>query len=116
MHIAFVDDIHKLLLVSCRSCSRIKLSNEDLAKFKELRDTKAAYAVITLENIKEEIIEKAKKVKICPHCQKEQYDLVFTKPTIFVEKTEIGENRLLPITIRERLMNIPNDDLGFARL
>ncbi|MDW3644426.1 MAG: DNA-directed RNA polymerase subunit A', partial [Nitrososphaeraceae archaeon] len=26
-------------------------------------------------------------------------------------KTEIGENRLLPITIRERLMNIPNDDL-----
>ncbi|MDW3653102.1 MAG: DNA-directed RNA polymerase subunit A', partial [Nitrososphaeraceae archaeon] len=67
--------------------------------------------VITLENIKEEIIEKAKKVKICPHCQKEQYDLVFTKPTIFVEKTEIGENRLLPITIRERLMNIPNDDL-----
>ncbi len=82
-----------------------------MAKFKELRDTKAAYAVITLENIKEDIIEKAKKVKICPHCQKEQYDLVFTKPTIFVEKTEIGENRLLPITIRERLMNIPNDDL-----
>jgi DNA-directed RNA polymerase subunit A' len=111
LHIAFVDDIHKLLLVSCRSCSRIKLSNEDLAKYKTLRDTKAAYAVITLENIKEEIIEKAKKVKICPHCQKEQYDLVFTKPTIFVEKTEIGENRLLPITIRERLMNIPNDDL-----
>ena len=100
-----------MLLVSCRSCSRLKLTNEDLAKFKELRDTKAAYAVITLENIKEEIIEKAKKVKICPHCQKEQYDLVFTKPTIFVEKTEIGENRLLPITIRERLMNIPNDDL-----
>src|SRR5437867_9544733 len=111
LHIAFVDDIHKLLLVSCRSCSRIKLSNEDLHKYKELRDTKAAYAVITLENIKEEIIEKAKKVKICPHCQKEQCDLVFTKPTIFVEKTEIGENRLLPITIRERLMNIPNDDL-----
>lgn len=50
-------------------------------------------------------------MKICPHCQKEQYDLVFTKPTIFVEKTEIGENRLLPITIRERLMNIPNEDL-----
>src|SRR5437867_4614172 len=111
LHIAFVDDIHKLLLVSCRSCSRIKLSNEDLHRYKELRDTKAAYAVITLENIKEEIIEKAKKVKICPHCQKEQYDLVFTKPTIFVEKTDIGENRLLPITIRERLMNIPNEDL-----
>ena len=53
--------------------------------------------MITLENVKDEIIDKAKKVKVCPHCQKEQYDLVFTKPTIFVEKTDAGENRLLPI-------------------
>ncbi len=111
LHIAFIDDIHKLLLITCRSCNRIKLNNDDLEKYKILRDSKAAYAVITLENVKDEIIEKAKKVKVCPHCQKEQYDLIFTKPTIFVEKTEVGENRLLPITIRERLMNISNEDL-----
>ncbi len=111
LHIAFVDDIHKLLLITCRSCNRIKLPIEDLDKYRLIRETKAAYAVITLENIKDEIIEKAKKVKVCPHCQKEQYELVFTKPTIFVEKTEIGENRLLPITIRERLMHIPDEDL-----
>lgn len=111
LHIAFVDDIHKLLLITCRSCNRIKLSTEDLDKYRLIRETKAAYAVITLENIKDEIIEKAKKVKVCPHCQKEQYELVFTKPTIFVEKTEIGENRLLPITIRERLMHVPDEDL-----
>ena len=111
LHIAFVDDIHKLLLITCRSCNRIKLPSEELDKYRLIRDTKAAYAVITLENIKDEIIEKAKKVKICPHCQKEQYELVFTKPTIFVEKTDIGENRLLPITIRERLMHVPDEDL-----
>lgn len=111
LHIAFVDDIHKLLLITCRSCNRIKLDPEELVKYKELRDSKAAYAVITLENVKDTIIEKAKKVKICPHCAKEQYDLIFTKPTIFVEKTEVGENRLLPITIRERLVHIPDDDL-----
>jgi DNA-directed RNA polymerase subunit A' len=111
LHIAFIDDIHKLLLITCRSCNRIKLSNEDLVKYKNLRDSKAAYAVITLENVKDDIIEKAKKVKVCPHCQKEQYDLIFTKPTIFVEKTDVGENRLLPITIRERLVNVSNDDL-----
>jgi len=111
LHIAFVDDIHKLLLITCRSCNRIKLRPEDLSKYKQLRDAKAAYAVITLENVKDEIIEKAKKIKICPHCQKEQYDLVFTKPTIFVEKTDAGENRLLPITIRERLVHIPDEDL-----
>jgi DNA-directed RNA polymerase subunit A' len=111
LHIAFVDDIHKLLLITCRSCNRIKLDPEELVKYKGLRDSKAAYAVITLENVKDDIIEKAKKVKICPHCAKEQYELIFTKPTIFVEKTEVGENRLLPITIRERLVHIPDDDL-----
>jgi DNA-directed RNA polymerase subunit A' len=111
LHIAFVDDIHKLLLITCRSCNRIKLDVEDLSKYKSLIDSKAAYAVITLENVKDEIIEKAKKIKVCPHCQREQYDLVFTKPTIFVEKTDAGENRLLPITIRERLVHIPDDDL-----
>ncbi|MGC2385744.1 MAG: DNA-directed RNA polymerase subunit A' [Nitrososphaeraceae archaeon] len=111
LHIAFIDDIHKLLLITCRSCNKIKLPPELLARYKNIRDTKAAYAVITLENIKEEIIEKAKKVKVCPHCEKDQYDLIFTKPTIFVEKTEAGENRLLPITIRERLVHIPDADL-----
>ncbi|HEY6589057.1 MAG TPA: DNA-directed RNA polymerase subunit A' [Nitrososphaeraceae archaeon] len=111
LHIAFVDDIHKLLLTTCRSCNRIKLENEELASYKEIRSAKASYAVITLDNIKDEIIEKSKKIKICPHCQAEQYDLIFTKPTIFVEKTEAGENRLLPITIRERLSNITDDDL-----
>jgi len=111
LHIAFVDDVHKLLLTTCRSCNRIKLDPENLAGHKAIRDSKAPYAVITLENIREEIIEKAKKVKTCPHCGKEQYDLIFTKPTIFVERTEAGENRLLPITIRERLSHVPDDDL-----
>ena len=43
---------------------------EELAHYKSIRDTKAAYAVITLENIKDDIIERAKKVKACPHCGK----------------------------------------------
>jgi DNA-directed RNA polymerase subunit A' len=112
LHIAFVDDVHKLLLTTCSSCNRIKLEPGTLAGYKAVRDGKAPYAVITLENIREEIIEKAKKVKTCPHCGKEQYDLIFTKPTIFVERTEAGENRLLPITIRERLSHVPDDDLS----
>jgi DNA-directed RNA polymerase subunit A' len=111
LHIAFVDDVHKLLLTTCRSCNRIKLDLEELAHYKGIRESKAPYAVITLENIRDEIIEKAKKVKSCPHCGKEQYDLIFTKPTIFVERTEVGENRLLPITIRERLSHVPDEDL-----
>ncbi|MGN6822793.1 MAG: DNA-directed RNA polymerase subunit A', partial [Candidatus Nitrosocosmicus sp.] len=56
LHIAFIDDVHKLLLIICRSCNRIKLNNEELEKYKNLRDSKAAYAVITLENVKDDII------------------------------------------------------------
>ncbi|MGB9003122.1 MAG: DNA-directed RNA polymerase subunit A', partial [Nitrosotalea sp.] len=33
------------------------------------------------------------------------------KPTIFIERTELGENRLLPITIRERFSHMIDDDL-----
>src|SRR5215475_3565371 len=64
LHIAFIDDIHKLLQITCRACNRIKLPTEDLVKYREIRHSKAAYAVITLENIKDDVIEKAKKVKV----------------------------------------------------
>ncbi|MEM2759537.1 MAG: DNA-directed RNA polymerase subunit A' [Nitrososphaerales archaeon] len=111
LHIAFVDEIYKLLLVTCRSCNRIKLPQEELDEYRATLLNRQAYAVITIENIRGEIIEKCKKIKSCAHCGKQQYDIVFTKPTMFVEKTEIGENRLLPITIRERLTHVPDDDL-----
>lgn len=111
LHIAFVDNIHKLLLVTCRSCNRIKLTQEELETYKAKLTSKQAYAIVAIENVREEIIEKAKKIKTCPHCGKEQYEIIFTKPTMFVEKTDAGENRLLPVTIRERLAHIPDDDL-----
>ncbi len=111
LHIAFVDNIHKLLLVTCRSCNRIKLQQEELDIYKAKLSSKQAYAIISREDVRGEIIEKGKKIKTCPHCGKQQYEIIFTKPTMFVEKTDAGENRLLPITIRERLSHIPDDDL-----
>ncbi|MFQ5969097.1 MAG: DNA-directed RNA polymerase subunit A' [Nitrososphaerales archaeon] len=111
LHIAFVDQIHKVLLVTCRSCNRINLPQEELSTYRAKLTNKQAYAVIEVENIREEIIDKGKKIKTCPHCGKTQYDIIFTKPTMFIEKTDTGENRLLPITIRERLTHMPDDDL-----
>ncbi len=111
MHIAFIDNIYKLLLSTCRSCSRVKVPQEDLDEFAKVRKREAAYSVISQKRIPEQILEKAKKAKECPHCGKTQYELIFTKPTIFIEKTEIGEHRLLPITIRERFSQIIDDDL-----
>ena len=111
LHIAFIDNIYKLLQSTCRSCARLKVPQEDLESFKKIKNKHAAYTVISQKRIPEQIIEKAKKAKECPHCGKTQYELIFTKPTIFVEKTEIGEHRLLPITIRERFSQILDEDL-----
>ena len=112
LHIAFIDYIYKLLQSTCRSCARLKVPQEDLDEFRKIKEKHAAYTVISEKRIPEQIIEKAKKAKECPHCGKTQYELIFTKPTIFVEKTEIGEHRLLPITIRERFTQIIDDDLN----
>ncbi len=111
LHIAFIDNIYKLLLTTCRSCSRLKILQEELEQYHKIMSKEAAYTVISIKHIPDEIIEKAKKEKTCPHCGKSQYDLIFTKPTIFIEKTELGENRLLPITIRERFSHMIDDDL-----
>ena len=111
LHIAFIDNIYKLLLTTCRSCSRLKMSQQELDEYHRIRSKEAAYTVISVKHIPDDIIEKAKKEKTCPHCGKSQYDLIFTKPTIFIEKTELGENRLLPITIRERFSHMIDDDL-----
>jgi len=111
LHIAFIDNIYKLLLTTCRSCSRLKILQEELDEYHKVLSKEAAYTVISIKHIPDEIIEKAKKEKTCPHCGKSQYDLIFTKPTIFIEKTELGENRLLPITIRERFSHMIDDDL-----
>lgn len=111
LHIAFIDNIHKLLLATCRSCSRLKLPQEDLDNYTQVQKQKAAYTILSQKRIPDEILDKAKKAKECPHCGKPQYDMIFTKPTIFIEKTEIGEHRLLPITIRERFTQIRDEDL-----
>ena len=72
--------------------------------------------MLSRKRIPEQILEKAKKAKECPHCGKPQYELIFTKPTIFIEKTELGENRLLPVTIRERFSQIIDEDLDLLKL
>ncbi|MCS6767440.1 MAG: DNA-directed RNA polymerase subunit A' [Candidatus Nitrosocaldus sp.] len=112
LHISFVDDIYQLLQVTCRGCSRLRLSDDELAEYRARLSSGEIHTQLAVERIKYELVEKAKKVKICPHCGKEQYDITFVKPTTFHERTEKGEeNRLLPVAIRERLSNIPDDDL-----
>jgi DNA-directed RNA polymerase subunit A' len=112
LHIAFVEEINKLLQTTCRNCGRILLPQQELEAYKAKLSSKRDYTPMLAENVAKEIISKAKKVKLCPHCGKQQYQIEFTKPTIFHEITEEGgATRLLPVAIRERLERVTNEDL-----
>lgn len=112
LHIAFIDVIHKLLLSTCRACGRLLLPEAELENYRKRLANRTVSTLRFEDGIVKETIAKAKKIKICPHCGKQQYEIEFTKPTIFHEITEEGGAiRLLPVAIRERLERIPNADL-----
>jgi DNA-directed RNA polymerase subunit A' len=112
LHIAFVDEINRLVQTTCRSCGRILLPQQELDVYRAKIRGQSDFTPSLLESVAKEIVTKAKKVKLCPHCGRQQYQIEFTKPTIFHEITEEGgATRLLPIAIRERLERISNEDL-----
>ena len=116
LHIAFVNNIHKLLISTCRACGRLRLTDDALDAYRlKLKDQKT-FAPTLPDEIAKEIILKSKKIKECPHCDKIQFDIDFTKPTIFHEITEDGgATRLLPVAIRERLERLQDEDLKLLR-
>ena len=112
LHIAFVDEINRLVQTTCRSCGRILLPQQELDAYRQRLTSMTDFTPALVEEVAKEITTKAKKVKLCPHCGKQQYQIEFTKPTIFHEITEEGgATRLLPVAIRERLERVTNDDL-----
>jgi len=112
LHIAFVDEINRLIQTTCRSCGRILLPQQELDAYHVKLTSQTDFTPALAEAVAKEIATKAKKVKLCPHCGKQQYQIEFTKPTIFHEITEEGgATRLLPVAIRERLERINNEDL-----
>jgi DNA-directed RNA polymerase subunit A' len=112
LHMAFVTDINKMIQATCRTCGRILLPQQELDAYRQRLSATTEFTPTLAEDIAKEILSKAKKVKLCPHCGKQQYQIELTKPTIFHEITEEGgATRLLPGAIRERLERIINEDL-----
>jgi len=112
LHIAFVEDIRKILVSTCRSCGRLLLPQDVIDSYRAKLAEKKSSTPTLAEEITKEIIAKTKKVKTCPHCNKPQYEIEFTKPTTFHEITEWGgATRLLSVAIRERLERVPDDDI-----
>jgi DNA-directed RNA polymerase subunit A' len=106
IHVGYTRLIRKLLRVTCRSCSRLLLSGEEIEKVVGTEDE------LTGDVLSEKDI---KKERVCPHCGEQQYKINFEKPTTFseimVEDGRKVEHKLTPADIRARLEKIPDEDL-----
>jgi len=107
IHVGYTRLIRKLLRVTCRECSRLLLSQEEVYKILGPEDERNA-DVISEKDIKKE--------RICPHCGAQQNKINFEKPTTFSEvwTDENGrkvDHKLTPADIRGRLEKIPDEDL-----
>jgi DNA-directed RNA polymerase subunit A' len=106
IHVGYTRLIRKLLRATCRSCSRLLLSPEEVEKVVGTEDD------LTGEVLSEKDI---KKERICPHCGEQQLKINFEKPTTFseilMEEGRKVEHKLTPADIRARMEKIPDEDL-----
>ena len=106
IHVGYTRLIRKLLRATCRSCSRLLLSPEEIEKVVGTEDE------LTGDVLSEKDI---KKERLCPHCGEQQLKINFEKPTTFSEiLMEDGrkiEHKLTPADIRARMEKIPDEDL-----
>ena len=112
LHIAFIEEIYKLLLLTCKHCSKLLINQDKLDEYIKLIDASLKTPTV-YDRYKKEMIAIAKKTDICPHCDKPKLAIDYTKPTTFHEITESGgANRLLPAAIRDRLEKVSDDSLS----
>jgi DNA-directed RNA polymerase subunit A' len=106
IHVGYTRLIRKLLRVTCRSCSRLLLSPEEIEKVVGTEDD------LTGDVLSEKDI---KKERVCPYCGEQQLKINFEKPTTFseiiIEDGRKIEHKLTPADIRARLEKIPDEDL-----
>ena len=126
IHVEFAKVIYKLLSVTCRSCGRILLSDEQVEEFTAFREKEMRLFGKVSDDTTKEIQKQAKKYKKfkdCPHCGMTQSNLKFAKPTTFLEidKEELDTDdesvieevsrRLTANMIREWFERISDEDL-----
>src|SRR3989344_8320877 len=90
LHIKYIPLIELCLRSFCSKCGKLTLSDEKQSGLPAAKKAK-----------------KARDSKKCPHCNEELERIKLEKPTNFL----IGKRRLGPIEIREKLVNIPNEEL-----
>lgn len=111
VHVGFVSDIYTLLSSTCRSCGRILMSDKAVEEVNKAIEEQRRLLGEVPGEFYSEVIKKVRKKRVCMHCETEQHDVKFNKPTEFWEVTEAGPKRLTASMIRERLERILDSDL-----
>ncbi len=109
IHAGYAKVIHKVLRAVCRECQRILLTEEEIEEYHQ-RFKRCPATGQKTANLSKEILKKAAKVRVCPHCGAEQLKIKLEKPTSIYEISELGSVRLTPIDIRARLEEISDED------
>ncbi|MEM0173301.1 MAG: DNA-directed RNA polymerase subunit A' [Sulfolobaceae archaeon] len=111
IHVGFVKHIYELLRVTCRRCGRLRISEEDLNKYRRIYNAIKQRWPSAARRLIDHVKKLALKSNICPYCKEEQYKIKLEKPYTFYEERKEGLVKLTPSDIRERLEKIPNEDL-----
>ena len=114
VHVGFIKEIKTLLDSTCKSCGRIKLTEDEIRNYREKMSN------ISLSSSDPEIIglmskkitDEASSRSVCPHCGTQHNKLILDKPTTFREEGI----KVTPKEIRERMERIRNDELIFFGL
>jgi DNA-directed RNA polymerase subunit A' len=112
IHVGYSKKVLKVLRSICPECSKLMLTEEDKARFREEQIKHRVIFFEGDEDFSQIVFKKARKTKICPYCGATKKKIVIEKPTTFYEEEEHkGSRRITPIEISERLKRITDLDL-----
>ncbi|MFP8888223.1 DNA-directed RNA polymerase subunit A' [Natrialbaceae archaeon A-CW2] len=88
IHVGFTKLIRRLLRGTCRECSRLLLTEDEKAEFRE-RLSEARRLGRDPQDVLKAAIRQARKKDRCPHCGEIQYDIEHEKPTTYYEVQQV---------------------------
>jgi len=88
IHVGFTKLIRRLLRGTCRDCSRLTLTEDEKAEFRDQLQTTVDLGN-DISDVMKAAIRQARKKDVCEYCGEKQYDVKHEKPTTYYEVQEV---------------------------
>ena len=88
IHVGFAKLIRRLLRGTCRECSRLCLTEDEKAEFRD-RLQRSRDLGDDLSDVTKAAIRQARKKDRCPYCGEQQFDINHEKPTTYYEVQQV---------------------------